>query len=64
MTDYKKAELEERFKQYVSFGSGAHGPSSFELDSAKLTKLCKETGIYTKKCTSIDSDIIFNKIKT
>ncbi|EDQ91845.1 uncharacterized protein MONBRDRAFT_3203, partial [Monosiga brevicollis MX1] len=34
-----------------------------ELDSAKFTKLCKETKLISKSLTTTDADLIFTRVK-
>ena len=61
------ATLQEVFKSFCSFGvhsTKPTGPSApAMMDNSKFAKLCRDLKLLDKKVTTIDVDIIFNKVK-
>jgi len=54
------AELQTVFKSFCAFGAGSKDGQAF-MDNAKFGKLFRDLKLYTKKFTSTDTDIIFNR---
>jgi len=59
----KLREIFHSFAQFGSKNSLKGSVSAVTIDNSKFAKLCKETKVVNKACTTTDVDIIFNKVK-
>ncbi|KAJ3274438.1 hypothetical protein HDV01_003042 [Terramyces sp. JEL0728] len=58
------ATLYQVFQSFCQFGSGKVDPNAtFTMDGTKFAKVCKDCGIVSKSLTTIDVDIVFNRVK-
>ncbi|KAJ3323339.1 hypothetical protein HDV06_001859 [Boothiomyces sp. JEL0866] len=64
VSKHQTATLYQVFQSFCQFGSGKIDPNAtLMMDGTKFAKLCKDCGIVSRSLTTIDVDIVFNRVK-